>query len=238
MKSIKTMFILLCGMLGHFIAYSQDLNSSVYFESGESKLSKKALVELEEVLEICKKYPDVAIDIKAYADDRGSEKMNQKLSKRRASRVVQFLKENGLNPHKQLVNGLGEVALKNKNDVTSERQRNRRVDIEIKPFAPQNWDDYYSFYKKRNTEVFQIRNDRDTCIVGKKGTVLFIPKHSFQTKNNKGRRCNGNFVERCHSTQFSTNLRREPCHYSWRTICQYCTRNQYDYRYKNGLVFI
>ncbi len=161
-------------------ALSQTLNKSLYFASGKSELNEQNLQKLISLNSLCKQYPDVAVDIKAYADDRGTEAMNLKLSKHRASEVFNFLRGKGLNPHKQILNGLGEVALKSKENIENERQNNRRVDIIITPFAPKNWEDYYSFYQKRNTQLYKISNGRDTTLVGKKGTVIFIPANSFQ----------------------------------------------------------
>jgi hypothetical protein len=167
-------------MLAQAIAYGQNVEATIYFSSGQAKLNQKALANLDAVLLKCENYPDFTIDIKAYADDRGSAKANQKLSNRRASEVFKLLKEKGLNPTKEIIDAKGEIALINRTNTELEREKNRRVDILIRAFAPKNWEEYYSFFKKRNTQNFYVQNGRDTTIVGKKGTVLFIPKNSFE----------------------------------------------------------
>lgn len=180
MRTFTKLSLLFCAwILSMAVANAQQ--EAIYFASGKAKLEKEAIQSLEKLIETCNKYPDFALDIKAYTDDIGSEEYNRQLAKRRAAAIADFFKDKGIEPSTKNIVGLGELALKGEGNIAEERRKNRRVNIEITPFAPKDMNEFYSFFGQRNTQGFQLKNNKDVTIVGNKGTVLFIPKNSLQT---------------------------------------------------------
>ncbi|MGZ4049294.1 MAG: OmpA family protein, partial [Bacteroidia bacterium] len=107
----------------------------LYFKKNEANLTDDAVSILEKNMELLKKYPDLKIIINGYADSRGSENYNQKLSEHRADEVKKYFNKNHLKNQTEVV-GKGETELVNKcgNDVDCDEtmhQQNRRVEFTI-----------------------------------------------------------------------------------------------------------
>lgn len=90
--------------------------------------SKQSIDKLDDVL---KKYPDTNIEILGHTDDKGSDNYNQRLSKRRAESVADFLKANGIPGTRITTKGMGESDPKAPNDSEANRAENRRVEFVI-----------------------------------------------------------------------------------------------------------
>jgi outer membrane protein OmpA-like peptidoglycan-associated protein len=78
----------------------QDTNAAVesvtvYFATGSSELTHQAELDLA-LAAVHWRQASVVVSVVAYADPRGSESINQLLSQRRADRVTDFLRSNGL----------------------------------------------------------------------------------------------------------------------------------------------
>ncbi len=109
---------------------------NIHFEYGKSKISKTSEVELQKVVSALKLNPTLRIEIKSYADSRGTDEFNLKLSKMRAKATVNYIIRNGISISRVKGSGFGEKFLLNdcgdgKNCDENEHQKNRRSEFLI-----------------------------------------------------------------------------------------------------------
>lgn len=107
----------------HFEFNSANIKPSGY------KLLKKML---EKVMEIKNKNTTFVLVIDGHTDNVGSEKVNLRLSKRRAESVKKFFVKSGIDPKNVEVNAFGYSKPIADNKTAKGRALNRRVDIYIK----------------------------------------------------------------------------------------------------------
>lgn len=69
----------------------------IYFDFDKSNIRSSAKIELDKVVEIMKKYPDLIIEGGSHTDSRGRAKYNESLSTKRAISTVQYIINQGIN---------------------------------------------------------------------------------------------------------------------------------------------
>lgn len=109
---------------------------NVYFNFNKYKLKVKENNSLNKLANYLKENTTARIKVVGYTDAVGSNGYNQKLSERRATAVVNYLKEKGANESQVELRGFGEdnpVTLNKKNGKWYEpaKQYNRRVEIYV-----------------------------------------------------------------------------------------------------------
>jgi outer membrane protein OmpA-like peptidoglycan-associated protein/tetratricopeptide (TPR) repeat protein len=80
----------------------------IYFDFNKWNIRKDSALELNNVVNIMKKYPDMSIEIGAHTDARGSYKYNLELSKKRAISVMDYLISQGISENRLKSEGFGE----------------------------------------------------------------------------------------------------------------------------------
>ncbi|MDN3643138.1 OmpA family protein [Lutimonas halocynthiae] len=85
----------------------------IYFELNSSYLNKDAKVELDKVIDLMHKYPDMIIESGSHTDARGIVGYNTWLSTRRASSTVNYIIDSGIDPSRITGKGYGETQLIN-----------------------------------------------------------------------------------------------------------------------------
>ncbi|MDT0552742.1 OmpA family protein [Urechidicola vernalis] len=105
-----------------------------YFNSWD--IIPAAKPNLEEVVRVMKKYPDMIIEIGTHTDSRGDDDFNLELSHKRANSVRDYLVTKGVNPDNLKSVGYGETQLLNRCDDgvrcwESEHFKNRRCEFVI-----------------------------------------------------------------------------------------------------------
>jgi outer membrane protein OmpA-like peptidoglycan-associated protein len=85
----------------------------IYFDFDKSNIRPDAEIELQKVIEVMKKYPELIIEGGSHTDSRGTFKYNDALSGRRAKSTVQYIIDNGIDPNKISSKGYGETRLVN-----------------------------------------------------------------------------------------------------------------------------
>lgn len=108
----------------------------IYFDYDESFIRDDARVELDKVVEVMRKYPNINIEAGSHTDSRGRDRYNQKLSERRAQSTVDYITTQGISTDRIHYRGYGETQLVNgcKNGVKctkAEHQMNRRTEFVI-----------------------------------------------------------------------------------------------------------
>ena len=108
----------------------------IYFELNSSYLNKDAKRELDKVVELMNKYPEMIIESGSHTDSRGIEGYNIWLSTRRAKSTVSYILENGIDPSRITGKGYGETQLINGcydgvDCTEAEHAKNRRTEFVI-----------------------------------------------------------------------------------------------------------
>lgn len=115
------------------------LLNPIYFDFDKSNVTAKAAFELDKLIQIMNKYPDMVINATSHTDSRGSAAYNEKLSDRRAKTTVQYVVSKGIDAAR--ISGVGkgenELAVNCGSACTEEEhQLNRRSEFIIVSGAP------------------------------------------------------------------------------------------------------
>jgi len=108
----------------------------IYFELNSSYLNKEAQRELDKVVELMNKYPEMIIESGSHTDSRGIQGYNVWLSTRRAKSTVNYIIENGIDPSRITGKGYGETQLINECSdgvecTEAQHAKNRRTEFVI-----------------------------------------------------------------------------------------------------------
>ena len=113
----------------------------IYFDFDKSNITAQAAFELDKLVQIMNKYPDLVINAASHTDSRGSAPYNQRLSQRRAKSTQQYVISKGIDAARISAEGKGESDLKVKcgsNCTDEEHQQNRRSEFIIISGGPQS----------------------------------------------------------------------------------------------------
>lgn len=108
--------------------------NEIHFDFDKSDITKEGAMELDNLVAIMKKHPEMKIHVIAHTDSRGSEVYNQSLSERRAKSTVKYVIDNGIDSDRIDGEGVGESKPKIKcgTDCTEEQYKeNRRSEFRI-----------------------------------------------------------------------------------------------------------
>lgn len=113
----------------------------IYFDYDKSNITEKAAFELDKLVQIMNKYPEMVIEVESHTDSRGSDSYNMKLSDRRAKTTVQYVISKGISETRISGEGKGESTPKvncGGNCSEEEHQANRRSEFNITSGNPQS----------------------------------------------------------------------------------------------------
>lgn len=85
----------------------------IYFDYNRSAIRSDAALELDKVVSLMNKYPEMEILSSSHTDARGRESYNNFLSDRRAKSTVQYIINKGISPTRIFGKGFGETKLTN-----------------------------------------------------------------------------------------------------------------------------
>ncbi len=111
------------------------LGGSLLFTSGSTDLQPGALMTLQNVAQIMQKYPNLRVRVEGFTDSRGSDALNDALSRDRAAAVAQALQNDGVDPSRLEVIGHGKSMPVATNSSAVGRQFNRRVALVFSGFG-------------------------------------------------------------------------------------------------------
>ena len=106
----------------------------IYFKTDRSDLLPGSIAELDELVEVMTKYPNMSIKVMGHADHRASEAYNQKLSEKRAKAVYDYLVSKGIDKDRVEYVGYGEKLPVADNNIEAGMQLNRRVQFKVTKF--------------------------------------------------------------------------------------------------------
>jgi len=104
---------------------------NIFFDFNKSTLRKESTPELQEIIDLLKKYPTVTVEIAGYTDNKGTDKYNLNLSTARAKSVVTYLQAHGIAAKRLVSKGYGSDNPIASNSTDEGRQLNRRTEFKI-----------------------------------------------------------------------------------------------------------
>lgn len=108
----------------------------IYFEFDRYDIGPRAAIELEKVITVLNKYPNLKLDIRSHTDSRGPDSYNMRLSDNRAKSTIAYIVDSGIEASRITGRGYGESQLVNGCDdevpcSEDEHQLNRRSEFII-----------------------------------------------------------------------------------------------------------
>ncbi len=97
----------------------------IYFDAGKSNLKAQYNPQLDDVLAILNKYPDLSVEISGFASQEGSEEMNRDLSNKRAIEVLNYLNHRGIVRRRIVAKGYGATKTE------GSKEEGRRVEVRV-----------------------------------------------------------------------------------------------------------
>ena len=82
--------------------------NNIYFDFDKFNITSKAAFELDKLVAVMNKYPEMNIIVESHTDSRGSSSYNKGLSERRAKATVQYVISKGINDDRLKAIGMGE----------------------------------------------------------------------------------------------------------------------------------
>ncbi|RYU92933.1 OmpA family protein [Emticicia agri] len=107
------------------------MNKGNIFDVNSYMINKEAKSDLLRVAYSLKQMPNTFVVVNGHTDATGSKEYNDKLSRKRAVQVANYLKGAGIDEKRLLVDGYGEKIPKYSNKMMTGRNKNRRVDFII-----------------------------------------------------------------------------------------------------------
>jgi outer membrane protein OmpA-like peptidoglycan-associated protein/tetratricopeptide (TPR) repeat protein len=109
---------------------------NIYFDFDKSNIRPDAQVGLNKLIDLMKTNPEMVVEIKSFADSRGTVAYNEKLSERRQKSTVAYVIAKGIDKSRINGKGYGESMLINEcidsaNCTEEEHQLNRRSEIVV-----------------------------------------------------------------------------------------------------------
>lgn len=101
-------------------------SAKIYFDAGKSDLKAQYNTELDNMLAILSKYPDLGVEISGFASAEGSEELNRDLSNKRAIAVLDYINHKGIVRRRIVAKGYGASK-----DQASNKEEGRRVEVKI-----------------------------------------------------------------------------------------------------------
>lgn len=109
---------------------------NVQFASGKSEIDAKFTADLEKFAAFMNKYPETKAEIAGHTDNTGSEKMNNRISQKRADAVKKYLVDTmKVDQARLTAKGYGPSQPSAENTTPEGREKNRRVVANVKTEA-------------------------------------------------------------------------------------------------------
>jgi OOP family OmpA-OmpF porin len=102
----------------------------VTFATNSAQLNPESDVVLDTTIASLKQYPNLVLEVRGYADSRGSAEYNLKLTQRRAESVMQYLQSHGLT-NQLSAKGFGKADPIADNSTKDGQLANRRVTLHV-----------------------------------------------------------------------------------------------------------
>jgi len=182
----KSFLVLFMYLILALHAQGQELfrEMSLYYAVDEYRMTSEQEERLKGLVSLPGEPSRYGITVEGHTDATGDSLYNQRLSKRRVKEVGQVFEETGISRDSVRLSWFGENRPVATNSTSRGRQANRRVEIRVfqsEQPAPKATGSIHDLYTglRQPWQLFYIRPDSDTILVGQQETLLGIRKHSF-----------------------------------------------------------
>jgi len=100
--------------------------AKIYFDAGKSELKPQYNAQLDALLEVLNKYPELSVEISGFASAEGSEEMNRDISNKRAIAVLDYINHRGIVRRRIVAKGYGATK-----DQSTSKEEGRRVEVRL-----------------------------------------------------------------------------------------------------------
>jgi len=100
--------------------------AKIYFDAGKSDLKPQYNTQLDVLLEVLNKYPELSVEISGFASAEGSEEMNRDISNKRAIAVLDYINHRGIVRRRIVAKGYGATK-----DQSTSKEEGRRVEVRL-----------------------------------------------------------------------------------------------------------
>lgn len=104
---------------------------NLIFQTGSAKIEEASYTELNDVVLMMQKNPNMVIQLEGHTDYAGSAKLNMKLSEDRVVAVRGYLTGKGINKNRIKTKAFGGTLPLSREDTEEARRLNRRVELRI-----------------------------------------------------------------------------------------------------------
>lgn len=108
-----------------------DYAKTILFDASKSTFQQRTFPVLEAMVAILKEYPASKFTIEGHTDSDGPADLNQKLSQERATAVMKYLVDNGIDASRLKALGFGETKPIALNKTKAGKALNRRVEVKL-----------------------------------------------------------------------------------------------------------
>ena len=109
-----------------------EIKEAVYFDAGKATIQGRSTGLLDDVAQVLNGHPEIKkVVVEGHTDNKGSRKLNQKLSAIRAAAVRDYLVGKGVAADRLEAKGFGVSRPTADNKTAAGREKNRRVDFVI-----------------------------------------------------------------------------------------------------------
>lgn len=179
MKKLALLLVISLSLSYSLQAKKNTSTTTVLFETDKYQLTPESINKLKQLIEKIPSHLDYEITIAGHTDNQGDLKYNKKLSFNRAEEVKQFLIKNGIKKNIVKVDYLGELAPIKPNRTDSDREVNRRVEINLTTYYFDNIQELESVLESNKINTFLIEPKKENIITGKKGVKVLIKPETF-----------------------------------------------------------
>ena len=106
-----------------------ELAKNIYFNTGTSVISAKAIKPLDEAIAILKANPAAKLSIEGHSDNTGKTDANKKLSQKRADAIAAYLTKKDIAANRLTAIGYGDEKPVADNKTAADKAKNRRVEL-------------------------------------------------------------------------------------------------------------
>ena len=106
--------------------------NEIHFATNSAEIDAASDDLLNDLVEVAEQCPEAKIEIGGHTDSRGSEDYNLRLSQARATSVMSYLVEKGIDPTRLTAVGYGESVPIADNETEEGLSKNRRIEFNVK----------------------------------------------------------------------------------------------------------
>jgi outer membrane protein OmpA-like peptidoglycan-associated protein len=105
--------------------------SNLQFSTGKAVIAGSSYASLDKMAALLQAHPEWHLKLSGHTDNEGTSAFNQTLSEKRSEAVKQYLETKGVDAKRVTTIGYGQTKPLTTNQTKAEREKNRRVEMEI-----------------------------------------------------------------------------------------------------------